>query len=321
MNALDLRIGWIGTGRMGHAMVARLLAAESDVHVWNRTRAKAEDLTAIGATLVDSVAELAGRDVVFTMVGADADLMHVLLGEGGLLTQQVAPAYLVDSSTVSAETSRRVRTAAAERGTTFLVAPVSGNAKVVKAGRLSIAVSGPAEAYAAVEPLLQLIGDTTRVGDADLARLVKIAHNVFLGVVTQSLAEITVLAEQGGVDRSDFLAFLNRSVMGSTFTRYKAPAFVSLDLTPTFTTALLRKDLDLGLAAARQLDVPMPLAAATQAIVHSAVGRGHGAEDFAALLLEVARNAGIELQPEEVAVDDGLAPPSSPSAALQATAV
>jgi 3-hydroxyisobutyrate dehydrogenase len=321
MNALDLRIGWIGTGRMGHAMVARLLAAESDVHVWNRTRAKAEDLTAIGATLVDSVAELAGRDVVFTMVGADADLMHVLLGEGGLLTQQVAPAYLVDSSTVSAETSQRVRTAAAERGTTFLVAPVSGNAKVVKAGRLSIAVSGPAEAYAAVEPLLQLIGDTTRVGDADLARLVKIAHNVFLGVVTQSLAEITVLAEQGGVDRSDFLAFLNRSVMGSTFTRYKAPAFVSLDLTPTFTTALLRKDLDLGLAAARQLDVPMPLAAATQAIVHSAVGRGHGAEDFAALLLEVARNAGIELQPEEVAVDDGLAPPSSPSAALQATAV
>jgi 3-hydroxyisobutyrate dehydrogenase-like beta-hydroxyacid dehydrogenase len=321
MNSLEPRIGWIGTGRMGHAMVTRLLAAERHVHVWNRTRAKADDLTALGARVVDSVGDLADRDVVFTMVSADADLMDVLLGDGGLLTQHVAPAYLVDSSTVSAETSQRVRAAAAERGTAFLVAPVSGNAKVVKAGRLSIAVSGPAEAYAAVEALLQLIGDTTRVGDADLARLVKIAHNVFLGVVTQSLAEITVLAEQGGVDRSDFLAFLNRSVMGSTFTRYKAPAFVSLDLTPTFTTALLGKDLDLGLAAARQLDVPMPLAAATQAIVHSAVGRGHGAEDFAALLLEVARNAGIELQPEAVAVDDGLAAPSPATVALQPTAV
>lgn len=321
MKPLPPRIGWIGTGRMGHAMVTRLLAAEHDVHVWNRTRSKAEDLTALGATVVDSVSDLSRRDVVFTMVTADADLLHVLLGDGGLLTQPVAPAHLIDSSTVSAETSYQVRMAAAERGTAFLVAPVSGNAKVVKAGRLSIAVSGPTEAYAVVEPLLQRIGDTTRVGDADLARLVKIAHNVFLGVVTQSLAEITVLAEQGGVDRSDFLAFLNRSVMGSTFTRYKAPAFVSLDLTPTFTTALLGKDLDLGLAAARQLGVPMPLAAATQAIVHSAVGRGHGAEDFAALLLEVARNAGIELEPEDIAVDDGLAPLHSTTVALQPTAV
>ena len=221
MTTPDTRIGWIGTGRMGHAMVRRLLQSGQDVHVWNRTRAKADDLTALGASVVDSVGDLADRDVVFTMVSADADLMDVLLGDGGLLTQHVAPAYLVDSSTVSAETSQRVRAAAAERGTAFLVAPVSGNAKVVKAGRLSIAVSGPAEAYAAVEPLLQLIGDTTRVGDADLARLVKIAHNVFLGVVTQSLAEVTVLAESGGISRAAFLEFMNDSVLGSVFTRYK----------------------------------------------------------------------------------------------------
>ena len=84
------------------------------------------------------------------------------------------------------------------------------------------------------------------VGEGELARIVKICHNVFLGVVTQSLAEITVLAQKAGVPRHAFLDFMNQSVMGSTFTRYKTPAFVNLDFKVTFTPELLRKDLDLG---------------------------------------------------------------------------
>jgi 3-hydroxyisobutyrate dehydrogenase-like beta-hydroxyacid dehydrogenase len=224
-----------------------------------------------------------------------------------LLRQDKVPAVVVDSSTVSAETSNTVREAVHARGSVFMVCPVSGNAKVVKAGKLSIAASGPEETFARIEPLLSdIAGSVTYVGEGDLARLVKIAHNVFLGIVTQSLAEITVLAEQGGVSRADFLGFLNRSVMGSTFTRYKAPALVNLDLTPTFTTTLLRKDLDLGLAAARSLNVSMPLTAATQALVQAAIGRGHGDVDFAALLIEQARSSGVELKPENVDVDDGL---------------
>jgi 3-hydroxyisobutyrate dehydrogenase-like beta-hydroxyacid dehydrogenase len=301
------RIGWIGTGRMGHAMAARLLHSGWDVSIWNRTRAKAADLADYGGQIVDSIAELADRAVVFTMVSADADLLEVLLGEGGLLRQEKVPAIVVDSSTVSAETSAKVREAVHARGSIFMVCPVSGNAKVVKAGQLSIAASGPEETFAQIEPLLSDIAATvTYVGEGDLARLVKIAHNVFLGVVTQSLAEITVLAEQGGVSRSDFLGFLNRSVMGSTFTRYKAPAMVNLDLTPTFTTALLRKDLDLGLAAARSLNVAMPLTSATQSLVQAAIGRGHGDVDFAALLIEQGRASGVELKPENINVDDGL---------------
>jgi 3-hydroxyisobutyrate dehydrogenase len=306
-------VGWIGTGRMGHAMAKRLLTAGQDVHVWNRTRAKAMNLAPYGATVVHTVGELAGRDVVFTMVAEDADLLEVTLGEGGLLRQEKLPQYLVDSSTVSAETSDRIRRVAAERGTTLLAAPVSGNAKVVRAGRLSIAVSGPVEAFQAVEPLLRLIGaSVTYVGSGDVARLVKLAHNILLGVVTQSLAEITVLAQQGGVARSTFLEFINGSVLGSVFTRYKTPALVNLDLTPTFTTALLRKDFDLGLAAARALDVPLPIAAATHQLVQAALGRGHQDEDFAALLVEQARSAGIELEPEGVDVDDGLADAGDP---------
>jgi 3-hydroxyisobutyrate dehydrogenase len=129
---------------------------------------------------------------------------------------------------------------------------------------------------------------------------------VFLGVVTQSLAEITVLAERGGVDRAAFLEFLNDSVMGSTFTRYKSPALVNLDFSPTFTMPLLRKDFDLGLAAAHDLEVPMPVASATAQLVAAAVGAGHRDEDFATLIVEVARGAGLTLESEHAVVDDGL---------------
>jgi len=307
MSTLGSRIGWIGTGRMGHAMVARLLAAGQDVHIWNRTRSKAEDLAAGGGIIVDRVGDLASRDVVFTMVAADDDLLAVTLGPDGLLGQVAAPRYLVDSSTVSAATSEQVRQAAAARGTTLLAAPVSGNSKVVKVGRLSIAVSGPQIGFDEVEPLLALIGrSVTYVGENDLARLVKLAHNIFLGVVTQSLAEIVVLAESGGVPRAAFLEFLNNSVMGSVFTRYKSPAFVNLDYTPTFTPVLLRKDFDLGLAAARQMDVPMPVAALTAQLVQASVSGGRVHEDFAILLDLQAASAGLELKPEGVDIDDGL---------------
>jgi 3-hydroxyisobutyrate dehydrogenase-like beta-hydroxyacid dehydrogenase len=292
---------------MGHAMVRRLLDAERDVRVWNRTRAKAEDLAEHGAEVVDSVAALADRDIVFTILAADEDLLAVLLGENGLLRQESSPRVVVDSTTVSAETSATIRAAADERGTAFLAAPVSGNAKVVKAGMLSIAVSGPLQAHELVLPLLTTVaGSVTYVGEGEVARLVKLAHNIFLGVVTQSLAEVLVLAQRGGVSRSALMAFMNGSVLGSVFTGYKTPALVNLDMTPTFTTKLLRKDFELGLDAARRLEVPLPVAAVVHEEVQAAIGRGHGDEDFASLLIEQARNAGLELEPEGIEVPDGL---------------
>lgn len=304
------RLGWIGTGRMGYQLVTRLLEAGHDVAVYNRTRAKAEPLVELGATVVDSPRDLADRDVVFSMVSASADLEAVTTGPTGVLAHpDYAPKLLIDSSTVSLQASAQVRGAAAKRGTHLLAAPVSGNPKVIAAGKLTVAVSGPREAYEQAEPLLRLLGKAvTYVGEDEVARLVKIAHNVFLGVVTQSLSEITVLAEKGGVSRAAFLEFLNDSVMGSVFTRYKSPAFVNLDFTPTFTMPLLRKDFDLGLAAARELEAPMPIASATAQIVSGAIGAGHVAEDFATLLLEQARRAGITLSAENASVDDGLTP-------------
>jgi 3-hydroxyisobutyrate dehydrogenase-like beta-hydroxyacid dehydrogenase len=302
------RVGWIGTGRMGAAMAARLARAGTDLTVWNRTRAKAEPLAELGCTVADTIGDLRDLDVVFTMVSTPADLEQVLLGEGGLIADpDHVPGAVVDCSTVSPDSSTAMREACEARGVDFLSAPVSGNGKVVRAGQLTLVVSGPEETYRRYAPLLDHIGKSvTYVGEGDVARLVKICHNLMLGVVTQSLAEITVLAEKGGVPRHAFLEFLNNSVMGSVFTRYKTPAFVNLDYTPTFTPILLRKDFDLGLAAARQLDVPMPVAAVTAQLVQASVGSGRVDEDFAILLDLQAAASGIELKPENVEVDDGL---------------
>jgi 3-hydroxyisobutyrate dehydrogenase len=300
-------LGWIGAGRMGFAMAKRLLAAGCDVTVYNRTRAKAEPLQADGAGIVDIPAELADRDIVFTMVSSADDLYSVVCGEQGLLSGSATPKLLVDCSSVSEEGSERVRKALLERGCQMLSAPVSGNAKVIKAGRLTIVASGPESAFALAEPYLNVIGEgVTYVGEGELARMVKICHNVLLGVVTQSLAEITVLAEKGGVPRHALLDFINNSVMGSMFTRYKSPAFVNLDWTPTFTAPLLRKDMALGLSAGEKLGVPMPVAAATQKVVQQAIDAGETERDFGIMLELQAAASGMKLVSENVKVDDGL---------------
>jgi 3-hydroxyisobutyrate dehydrogenase len=308
-----MRLGWIGAGRMGFALASRLLADGHDVAVWNRTRAKAEPLAELGATIVDAPADLADRDIVFTMVGGDRDFQQVVLGENGLLSRDgAAPRVLVDSTTISPNASQVVRDQAEQRGTAVLAAPVSGNPKVVAAGRLTIVASGPRDAFDLAQPYLDLFGaGVTYVGEGDRARLVKICHNLMLGIVAQTLAEITVLAEKGGVSRADLMAFLNDSVMGSMFTRYKTPAYVNLDFAPTFTPALLLKDFHLGFAAAKELEVPMPVAAAAEQVVQSLVGNGYDDVDFAALLEYEAKASGLELRPEEAEVSDGLSDAST----------
>ena len=308
------RLGWIGVGRMGAILATRLLEAGYDVAVYNRTRAKAEPLERLGATIVNTPAELADRDVVFTMVAGSNDVREVIGGANGLLSGEAVPSLIIDSTTISPSAAADVRAQVEARGVALLAAPVSGNPKVVASGRLTIVASGPAAAWEQGRPLLELLArSVTYVGEGERARLVKVCHNLMLGVVAQCMAEITVLAEKGGVTRADFLAFLNDSVMGSMFTRYKTPAYVNLDYNPTFTPALLLKDFHLGLDAARELSVPMPLAAATEQIVQSLESL-HGNEvDFAALLTLAAESAGLTLQPENVTVDDGLKPQDTSS--------
>jgi 3-hydroxyisobutyrate dehydrogenase len=304
-----VRLGWIGVGRMGQVLVTRLLEAGHEVAVYNRTRAKAEPLTELGATIADSPAELADRDIVFTMVAGSGDFDEVVRGPRGLLSGETGPGLIVDATTIAPATAADVRAAAERHGTAMLAAPVSGNPKVAASGRLTIVTSGPREAWERARPYLELLGRSiTYVGEGEKARLVKICHNLMLGIVAQSMAEITVLAEKGGVSRADFLEFLNDSVMGSTFTKYKTPAYVNLDFKPTFTPELMLKDFHLGFEAAHDLEVAMPLAAATEQIVQGMVAISGNDVDFAALLELAAKASGLQLVPEDVEVNDGLSP-------------
>jgi 3-hydroxyisobutyrate dehydrogenase-like beta-hydroxyacid dehydrogenase len=305
----QVRLGWIGAGRMGLVLAGRLLDAGHELAVYNRTREKAQPLADRGATLAATPAELATSEIVFTIVAGSDDFEQVVNGPEGLLSGDRVPRVIIDFTTISPRTAERVRKAAEERGVAMLAAPVSGNPNVARAGRLTIVTSGPREAWLQGRPYLEALGRrVTYVGDGERARLVKICHNLMLGVVAQCMAEITVLAEKGGVSRADFLEFLNDSVMGSTFTRYKSPAYVNLDFRPTFTPELLLKDFRLGADAARDLEVPMPLAAAAEQIVESLAESFGNDVDFAALLALAARSAGLQLEPENVDVDDGLSP-------------
>ncbi len=305
---MDNRIGWIGLGRMGEAMVKRLLKAGHGASVWNRTAAKATPLAEYGATVAKERQELASCDIVFTMVSTTADLKEVLFGAGGLVAGKTLPKLVVDSSSISQEGSADVRAGLEKLGVAYLCAPVSGNAKVAKAGKLLVVASGPKELYDQAEPYLKAMARKVMwVGEGELARIWKIAHNTMFGVIIQNLCEITVLAEKAGIPRHVFLESINDSVLGSMYTKYKTPMLTNLTFDQvTFTPKLLLKDMDLGMAAAKSYGVAMPAAAATRESVSRLVGRGHDDIDFAVLLVETAKDAGLELTPDNVKMSDGL---------------
>jgi 3-hydroxyisobutyrate dehydrogenase len=309
-------IGWIGAGRMGYPMIERLLKAGHEVVVWNRTRAKAEPLAQKGARLVDKPADLAGCEVVFSIVSTGKDCEEVLFAKDGLLTGAKKPKTIVDCSSISVEESAEIRKRLKDAGVNYIASPVSGNAKVIKAGKLSAVVSGPEADAKAVMPLIEVFAPrgVSYVGDGELARICKIAHNVMLGVVIENLIEITLLANKMGVPRHAFLAFMNNGVMGSMFTAYKSPALVNLDWTTTFTPELLRKDLDLGLDLGREWDVPMPVTAAAREVLQGHIGRALSKpnareildKDFAMMAETMAELSGMKLESENKNVGTGL---------------
>ena len=291
------KLGWIGVGRMGYQMAERLLNAGHDVSIWNRTKSKAEPLAKLGGKLVDNPVDLSGVDILFTIVSAGPDLEEVYFGKNGIVTNAKGPLpkIFVDCSTISVEDSVRL---------------------VIKAGKLSSVVSGPEASAKSVMPIIEVFAPkgVSYVGDGELARICKIAHNVMLGVVIENLIEITLLANKMGVPRNAFLSFMNNGVMGSMFTAYKTPALVNLDWTTTFTPELLRKDLDLGLELGREWDVPMPVTAATREVIQQHIGKAKSqpnaeeilAEDFAKMAETMAELAGMKLTRENKNVGTGL---------------
>src|ERR1700683_4642752 len=316
-NGKNQKIGWIGAGRMGIPMAERLIKAGYDVSIWNRTRAKAEPLEKIGGELVDHLSDLKGGHVLFSIVATGKDVQEVLYGKNGVCSQGgKIPPMVVDCSTIAVEESAAIRDRLKQLGADFVAAPVSGNAKVIKAGKLSSVVSGPDAACKVAMPLIEVFAPrgVSYVGEGELARVCKIAHNVMLGVGIENLIEITLLTNKMGVPRHAFLPFLNNSAMGSMFTAYKSPALVNCDWTTTFTPELLRKDIDLGLELGRELDVPMPVTAGGGGGRQKHFGAGtlqknpgeYLQKDFSALAETMALAAGMKLESENKNVPTGL---------------
>jgi 3-hydroxyisobutyrate dehydrogenase len=180
-----MRVGWIGLGRMGLPMATRLLDGGYSLSIWNRTKSKAEPLGKRGAHIVNELADLAGVDVLFTMVATGEDVKEVCVGSNGVFGKDRAQksTILVDCSSIGIDESNELRHELSNRGLQYVVASFSGNGSCVRAGKLSSVASGPEKAFQSVKPLIETFAPrgVYYVGDGDLARICKIAHNVMLG--------------------------------------------------------------------------------------------------------------------------------------------
>jgi 3-hydroxyisobutyrate dehydrogenase-like beta-hydroxyacid dehydrogenase len=287
MQEAPRKIGWVGAGRMGTALATRLIEAGNGVAVWNRTPSKAAPLATLGASVSETLGGLHGNDVVFICVSSSNDLLAVLDPVEGLLASPGSISTIVDCSTVSPAASAQARELCQVAGIDFLAAPISGNPQVVSKGRATIAVSGPRKAYDHIQPLLRALTDRLVYTGADeQARLVKLCQNLYLGVLIEALVEVIALAQSGGIDRGDFLSYLNKTVVGSDWLVNRTQSILDRDWTPTFTLRLLLKDFDLGLEEARRLDVPMIAASQVSALIQHAMKDGMGDIDMLGALYE-----------------------------------
>ena len=287
-------MGLIGLGNMGTAIAERVLEAGYPLVVHNRSLEKAAPYVDRGATLVETPAELAEEvDVVLTSLADDEAFEHV----AEKVLAAVHPAsVLVDLSTVSPAVSARVASLADEASVDYLRVPVSGNPSVVRAGNLALIVSGPREALERVEPVLRAIGPEIHyVGDAEQARVVKLAINLMIAGLAELMSEALVLGEMSGVSREALLEVMGSSAVGAPFVKYKTEPLLADDFSATFTTALMEKDIDLVLDAARQSEVELPLAQHLKALLRAAVEAGYADDDFMALYLHLRGAASEEV--------------------------
>ena len=281
-----LAVGLIGLGNMGTAVAERLLDAGHRLVVSNRTRAKADALGARGAVVARSATELVEQvDVVLTSL-ADDEAFETVAAE--VVAAAPPGVALVDLSTVSPAVSARVASLAEASSVVYVRAPVSGNPTVVRAGNLTFIVSGAREAIDRVEPVLRAIGPTVRrVGDEEQARIVKLAINLMIAVLAQSISEALVLGEAAGVSREALLEVMGSSAAGAPFVKYKTEPLLRDDFSATFTTALMEKDIDLVLDAADEAGVELPLANEMKTHLRAAIDAGYGDDDFMALFLHL----------------------------------
>ena len=287
-------MGLIGLGNMGSAFAERLLDAGHQLVVHNRNRQKTEPLAARGAVVAESAADLATAvEIVLTSLSDDVAFESVA---DSVIEAARPGTVLIDLSTVSPEASARVAALAEQASVLYVRAPVSGNPSVVRAGNLTFIVSGLSTAVDRAEPVLLAIGPNIhRVGDAEQARIVKLAINLVIAGLAQLMSEALVLGEASGVSRAALLETMGNSAAGAPFVKYKTEALLHDDYSATFTTSLMEKDIDLVLEAAEAARVRLPLAGEIKSLVRSAIEAGYGDDDFMALFLHLRSQAEQEV--------------------------
>jgi 3-hydroxyisobutyrate dehydrogenase-like beta-hydroxyacid dehydrogenase len=294
-----LTVGLIGLGNMGTAVAERLLGGGYELLVYNRSPGKADALAARGASVAETSADLAAQTEVVLTSLADDEALEAVAGE--VVAAARPGTVLVDLSTVSPAASARVALLAEAASVAYLRTPVSGNPTVVRAGNLSLIVSGAPETFERVAPVLHAIGPTVHyVGDGEQARIVKLAINLMIAGLAQLMSEALVLGEAAGVSREDLLDVMASSAAGAPFVKYKTEALLRDDFSATFTTALMEKDIDLVLDAADEAGVELPVASEMKALLRATIEAGYADQDFMALFLHLRSLSGRQAVPVPV---------------------
>ncbi len=290
------RIAWIGAGRMGVAMAGFILKAGYPVTVYSPTPASRAKLVALGASEATSVAQCTqAADIVFSCISDDAALREVALSAGGVLANAKPGAIYADTSTVSSEVSAEVGEVAATRNVPYLRLPISGNAASAIKGEVTVMVSGPQAAWSAIKTVVETFSKAQIfLGSGEEARVMKLVINSMVVTMAQGMAEALTLGRKAGLDWHTMLDTIGQSTLSSPWLKAKVGLMKPRDFSPTMTSRLLMKDIDLILLAAKHHGVPMPLTATTRQLIQALVGEGYGEEDYMALIKLAEKQSGIK---------------------------
>ena len=294
-----MKVGFIGLGHMGAAMAANLLKADHDVTVYNRTRAKADALVALGATTAASIAEVARADVVISMLANDDSVEAVVGGEQGVVANLAPGAVHISSSTISVALSERLAAAHHEAGQLFVAAPVFGRPDVAATGKLFIIAAGAPDAIAIVQPLFDAIGQRTFIVSETpkVANLVKLSGNFLIASVIESLGEAMALVSKGGVDRHQYLDILTSTLFNAPIYKTYGTLIADGKFEPAgFAAPLGQKDIRLTLAAAEDLHVPLPLASLLRDRFLTLLAHGGDTLDWSAIGQLATMDAGATVE-------------------------
>jgi len=290
-----MKVGFIGLGRMGAGMAARLLEAGHELTIYNRTRSREQPLLAKGARAAVDIADASRADAVFTMLADDIALENVVYGDRGMLAHLPSGAIHISASTISVALSERLTADHAGLGQRFVAAPVFGRPEAAAAGRLFVVAAGASDAIERAGPLFEAVGQRTFVisEEPQAANLVKLSGNFLIASVIESLGEALALVSKGGVDKGQYLEILTSTLFSAPVYKTYGDLIAREKFEPAgFAVALGHKDIRLVLAAGEELRVPLPLANLLRDRFLNLLAHGGETLDWSAVGALAARDAG-----------------------------